>query len=323
MPVKPSVLAGRKVLITGATGFLGSHLCGRLSESGAEVHAASRSQRSAEVESSVRWWQVDMTDVSAVRHLLTTVEPSIIYHLSGLSVAAPDCELVLPIFHSLLGSTVNVLTAATEIGKPRVVLAASLTEPEGGRKEPTPGSPYAAAKWAAGGYARMFHRLYQLPVVLVRPFQTYGPGQDERKLIPYMILSLLRGEAPKLSSGNQQFDWIYIDDVVDGLIAGGETANVEGSTIDLGSGIPVSVHDIADRLLRLVGAQATPVFGARADRPVEWARVADVQDAHAKLGWRPTVPLEAGLKKTVEWYRRHVSASSRSTETATSRLTAQ
>jgi nucleoside-diphosphate-sugar epimerase len=88
----------------------------------------------------------------------------------------------------------------------------------------------------------MFYKLYGLPVVMVRPFMTYGPGQDEHKLIPYVILSLLKGEAPRLSSGEQQFDWIYVDDVTDGFVAAAQADNTESHTVDLGSGRLVSVR---------------------------------------------------------------------------------
>jgi nucleoside-diphosphate-sugar epimerase len=297
-------LSSRKILVTGASGFLGSHLTRRLLERGAEVHAVSRKQRNTS-SNSPRWWQADTSDAAVAGNLITTVRPDLIYHFAGLSTAVPDLEVVLPILHSLLVSTVNILTAATEIGGCRVILAASLTEPQPGHAHPTPGSPYAAAKWASSGYARMFHELYQLPVVIVRPFMTYGPAQDHRKIIPSVILSLLRGEIPKLSSGYQQFDWIYIDDVIHGLLAAGEAPGVEGCTIDLGSGTLTSVRTIAQKLAELMGARTELLFGALTDRPFEQTRVAEIADAYAKLGWRPMTSLDSGLERTVTWYREH------------------
>jgi UDP-glucose 4-epimerase len=295
---------GRKVLVTGASGFLGSHLTRRLLEQRVEVHAVSRRQRTTD-STSPRWWQADTADVAVARDLIGTVRPDLIYHFAGLSTAVPDLELVLPTLNSLLVSTVNILTAATETSRCRVVLAASLTEPQAGDAHPMPGSPYAAAKWASGGYARMFHQLYQLPVVMVRPFMTYGPGQDHRKIIPYLVLSLLRGEAPKLSSGYQQFDWIYIDDVVRGLLAAGDAPSVEGCTIDLGSGTLASVRTVAQKLTELMQPRSKPIFGALPDRPLERTRVADIAYAYAKLDWQPEISLDTGLTRTVAWYREH------------------
>jgi nucleoside-diphosphate-sugar epimerase len=302
---KRILLCGKKILVTGASGFLGSHLCRRLIEEGAEIHALSRSAR-PNGRGSVRWWQADTTDIATVRRIFSETKPGVIFHLAGLVTAASGLELVLPTLHSLLVSTVNVLTVAAETGCGRVVLAASLTEPIPDNIEATPSSPYAAAKWAGSAYGRMFCKLYGLPVVIVRPFMTYGPGQDNRKLIPYVTLSLLRGETPSLSSGNWEADWIYIDDVTDGLLAAAQVPAIPESTIDLGSGTLVPVRMIVQHLVDLIGPRTAPLFGALADRPLEQVRVADLRYASKTLGWRPTVLLLKGLECTVDWYRRAI-----------------
>src|SRR5262245_52115086 len=172
----------RKILITGGSGFLGSHLCRRLRELGAEVHATSRLDR---IGDGSIWWKSDMADLSAARRLLAAVKPDTIYHLAGSVGAGPDFDLVVPAYHSLLTSTVNLLVAGTEIGCRRVVLIGSCTEPFLEHANQNQGSsPYAMAKWAATGYGRMFHGLFQTPVVIVRPFMVYGPAQAPTKLIP-------------------------------------------------------------------------------------------------------------------------------------------
>jgi UDP-glucose 4-epimerase len=304
-----SSLFGCKVLVTGASGFLGAHLTSRLCETGADVHAVSRSQRNAEANGP-RWWQRDMAEIAAVRELFHEVKPEVVFHLSGLATASPDRDLVLPTFHSLLVSTVNILMAAAESHSRRIVLAASLTEPQSGHSKITPGSPYAAAKWASGAYARMFHRLYDVPVVMVRPFMTYGPGQDERKLIPYVVLSLLKGETPKLTSGQQEIDWIYVDDVMDGFLAAASAPEIEGQTIDLGSGMLVPIRTVVGLLIQLMDANVEPLFHALPDRPYEPVRAADITDADTKLGWKPRTSLEEGLKRTINWHKRQLIDSS-------------
>ena len=298
-------LSGQKILVTGGSGFIGSHLCCRLCKSGVEVHAISRTKRSSDVRS-LHWWQGDLEDITTTQNLLNVVKPDVIFHLSGQVTAAPNRELVLPTLHSLLVSTVNLLTVATATGCSRMVLAGSLTEPEPGHTDTPPGSPYAAAKWASSAYGRMFHALYQAPVVITRPFMTYGPGQDIRKLIPHIILSLLKGEAPQLSSGQWQADWIYIEDVVNGLLAAAQVPNVEGHTIDLGSGALVSMRAVVQHIVNLVGSRAEPVFGALPDRPLEQVRVADTARSYALMGWEPTTPLPEGLKRTLAWYKRQL-----------------
>ena len=293
---------GEKVLVTGGRGFLGSHLCRRLLNCGVELHATSRHPQS-EQNTQVKWWQADLEDISFVRDLLRKIKPDVIYHLAGSVGASPSLELVLPTFHSLLLSTVNLLTAVAETGCRRLILTGSLTEPHVAKSEQVPGSPYAASKWAANAYGRMFYELFSTPCVIVRPFMTYGPGQDPRKIIPAVILSFLKGEAPRLSSGRWEADWVYVDDVTEGFLKVAVAPQIDGATIDLGSGQLVSVQTIVDQLTGIVGNGLKPLFGALPDRPLEQVRVADIVDAHAKLGWKASTSLDNGLKQTVDWYR--------------------
>jgi len=305
--VGPS-LSGCKVAVTGATGFLGSHLTSRLYAAGADVHAVSRSQRCTE-RGGPRWWQGDLADIATVREIFEKVRPEVIFHLSGLATARPERELVLPTLHSLLVSTINILMAAAENDCRRIILAASLTEPAADHVDVVPGSPYAAAKWASGAYARMFHELYKVPVVMLRPFMTYGPGQDERKLVPYVIRSLLDGKAPQLSSGRQQIDWIYIADVTEGFVAAAQAPDIEGQTIDLGSGKLVLIRALVADVMTVIGSKVQPIFGALPDRPLERPRRANTADAYQKLGWKASTPLRAGLERTTEWYRKRLNDS--------------
>ena len=294
--------AGLKVLVTGASGFIGVGLCRSLCRARSHVHATSRAKRVTE-PGGPTWWQGDLADLATARHLVSSIRPDIIFHLSGMVGASPNLDLVLPTFHSLLTSTVNLLTVSTEAPLRRIVLVASLTEPESSQEELTPGSPYAAAKWASGAYGRMFHRLYRTPCVNVRPFMAYGPGQDTKKLIPSVALALLNGEPPKLSSGRWTADWVYIDDVIDGFLQAALMPQIEGTTIDLGSGTLVSVRTVVEQLVSVIGNDIKPLFGALPDRPFEQVRLADTASAFVKLGWKATTSLERGLHQTVDWYR--------------------
>ncbi|MCA9456480.1 MAG: NAD-dependent epimerase/dehydratase family protein [Nitrospiraceae bacterium] len=302
-------LLDAKVLITGASGFLGTHLVQRLCPISGEVHATSRTQRPT-LKGGPLWWQTNLEDLGAVRSLFETVKPDIIFHMSGLASAIQTVEFVLPTFHSLLTSTVNLLTVATEVGCQRVVLAGSLNEPQSEDPEMIPSSPYAAAKWAGSAYGRMFHALYGTPLVIVRTFMTYGPGQDSRKLIPSVVLSLLQGESPKLSSGQWNADWIYINDVIDGFLAAAQMPQIEGAMFDLGSGALVTVRELVEKLVKIVGCSTRPLFGALPDRAFEPARKAEIRKTFEKLGWNPKVSLESGLQQTVEWYRAQCRSSS-------------
>jgi UDP-glucose 4-epimerase len=293
----------RRALVTGASGFIGAHLCDRLLSINVEVHAVSRTSQVRD-RAGCQNWQVDLSDSVACSSLVRRTKPDVVFHLASCVTGVRSLEMVLPTFQSNLATSVNLLVAATEFSCSRIVLAGSSEEPTSAVSGDIPCSPYAAAKWASGMYGRFCHELYQTPVVTTRLFMTYGPAQpDERKVIPYVIQSLLRGQSPKLSSGHRKVDWIFVDDVVDGLIAAATMPNVNGSTFDLGSGTLVTVRSVVERLTQLIAPQVMPQFGEIDDRKREPERVADLAPARDRLGWRPATALDAGLERTVNWYR--------------------
>lgn len=298
-----TALTGTRLLVTGASGFIGARLCRRAVEQGAIVHAVSRRPGAAEFDR-VHPECADLSDFESAQALFRRVRPDVVLHLASEVAGARDARLVLPMLKANLVAAVNVMQAAAEVHCRRVVLAGSMEEPDFGDLEAVPQSPYAMAKWAAHGYARMFHALYELPVVHLRIFMVYGPGQrDVRKLVPYVTLSLLRGQAPELTSGTRRVDWIYVDDVVDAFLAAAVAPGVDGRSLDIGSGEPVTGRALVARLTALVGSDVEPIFGARPDRRLERVRVADPAIAARAMGWRPRVPLDEGLKRTVEFYR--------------------
>ncbi|HWF60698.1 MAG TPA: NAD(P)-dependent oxidoreductase [Nitrospira sp.] len=299
---RPLLGRGDRVLVTGASGFLGSHLCRRLIECEVEVHAVSRTLEGAPSEN-LRWWRVDLEDCAATKNLFENVRPHVVFHLSGQAIGDPDICHVLPTFRSQLLTTVHVLTSSSEIGCRRIILTGSLTEPQAGQVDSPPSSPYAASKWASNAFGRMFHCIYQTPVVIVRPFMVYGPNQNPTKVIPYAIQSLMRGDQPKLTSGKWRADWIYVDDVIDGFIAAMSIPGVEGSTIDMGTGQLVSVEAMIRQIVEIMGVSIEPQFGALSSRFCEEVRTADIEHTRRVLGWQPKISIYEGIQRTIEWHR--------------------
>jgi nucleoside-diphosphate-sugar epimerase len=293
-----SSLHRQRVLVTGASGFIGSRLCVRLVSLGAEVHGVSRSERNG----TVRWWTADVTDDVAVRAVVQAVQPDVVFHLAGLVSGARDRALVVPMLQSHTVGTINVLLASANSGCRRIVRVGSLEEPDG-TDAAAPVSAYAAAKSAAAIYARLLHRAYAAPVVTLRLFMVYGPGQlDDTKLVPYVVCSLLRNRAPLLSSGVRPVDWVFVDDVVDALIAAAAAEHVEGETLDVGSGALIPIRAVVEEIARHIGAAVAPQFGARPDRPNERVCVANLGRTRDLIGWRPKTYLTKGLDATIAWY---------------------
>lgn len=313
-------VAGRRVVVTGATGFIGWRLCRRLADLGAEVHAVSRldeheRQRRLQFHHDpeeaggthvggppLHWHQGDVAEPGVADRLVRDLRPATVLHLAGFVNGARRIETVLPTFHANLASAIHLLGAATASGA-RLVLVGSLDEPE--HLDAIPASPYAASKTAATSYARMYHALFATRVVVARLFMVYGPGQpDLTKLVPYVTTSLLAGDPPRLGPGTRLADWVYVDDVVEGLVAILRHEALDGERIDLGTGTLTSVRDVVGRLHSLIAGSPPPAFGALAERPLETERVADTAPAAERLGWQAAVDLDAGLARAVEWYRR-------------------
>jgi UDP-glucose 4-epimerase len=287
-------------LVTGGAGFLGAHLVDRLLAEGWQVHATSRSDRESKSER-LTFHRGDLADLDVTKRILEAVQPQVVFHLAGSVGAAPDRALVLETYHSHVTSTLNLLSLADDFGLRRIVVVGSLLEPTGSLAQSIPSSPYAAAKLTTTLYARMFHLLYQTPVVIVRPFMTFGPGQHPEKILPYVIKQLLAGVSPRLSSGQWLADWIYVSDVVDGLLSAMETPDVEGAEFDLGRGELMSIKEVLLAVHSLMGSTVPLRFGELEDRPPAPERTADISVARELLNWSPRVSVEEGLVRTIEW----------------------
>ncbi|MFC1771739.1 NAD-dependent epimerase/dehydratase family protein [Pseudomonadota bacterium] len=299
-------LAGKRVLVTGARGFIGANLCDALVVAGANVHAVSRVVKEDKSDN-VRWWQGDLADFATAEHIFAEACPEYIFHMAGIAAGSRDISMVLPTLDSNLISTVNMLVLAKKGECKRFILPGSMEEPGDCEADAIPSSPYAASKWGATVYAKMFHALYDVPVVILRVFMVYGPSrQNLNKLIPYVILSLLRQRAPSLGSGQRDIDWVYIDDVVDALLKSAAAPDVIGKTLDIGSGKAISVQKLVRVLVDIVNPEIAVDFGGLPDRPFEQERVANITDAEKLMDWEPRTSLQEGLKKTVSWYRGRV-----------------
>lgn len=290
----------RRALITGASGHLGGALAHRLLADGVRVFGTTRVRRG---DDAVEFLVGDIADYRFTSECLAVAQPDTVFHMAGEVTGSRSVSAVLPTYHSLLTSTVNLMVAAQEHGSPAMVLAGSLEDSLGAA---TPASPYAAAKETARLYAAMFHKLYGARTVTARIFMVYGPGpQNDNRFIPYVVRSLQQDTAMSLSSGRRPVDWVYIDDVVEGLVALASSPGAFGRTVDLGTGRPHTVRHVGERIRDLIGSTTELPWGTLEDRPYERVAVADPSVALDLCGWRPTTTLDVGLARTVAWFSDH------------------
>ena len=308
---------GKKVLVTGAGGFIGSHLTERLVQLGADTRAfvhynslgrwgwLDHSLRKSEFEVIAG----DITDRDSVKQAIDGVD--IIFHLAALIGIPYSYHAPLSYVRTNLEGTLNVLRAALEADVERVVHT-STSEAYGSAQyvpidenHPLQGqSPYSATKIAADKMAEAFHLSFGLPVATIRPFNTYGPRQSDRAVIPTIISQALTQPEIQLGNLSPTRDFNYVLDTVSGFLSVASHPKAIGEVINIGSGKEISINDLAKKILKLLDQEIPIVRKSQRMRPEpsEVDRLcADNSKAKKLLGWAPEYSLEEGLKATIIW----------------------
>jgi len=315
-------LKSKRVLITGAGGFIGSHLLERLLNEGCEVRAFVHYNSfnrwgwidflPKQVQKEIEIFTADIRDTNGVRTAVKGVE--VVFHLAALigipfSYHSPDCYV-----DTNIKGTLNVLQACRDYGVEKV-LVTSTSEVYGTAKyipidenhPRQPQSPYSATKIAADCIAESFYRSFDLPVVIVRPFNTYGPRQSARAVIPTIITQLLAGrEEVKLGALHPTRDVVFVEDTVEGFVKIAECDKVIGEEINIATGQEISIGELAQKLINLINPESKIVTEEIRLRP-EKSEVERLCGSNEKLkkltGWIPQYSLENGLKETIAWFK--------------------
>lgn len=317
-------MKNKVVLITGASGFIGSHLTERLVSVGAKVRAFVRYNSRNDwgnleflpdsIRNKIEIIVGDIQDPFSVKKAVEGSE--IVFHLASLiaipySYKAPQSYVTTNVV-----GTVNVMQACRELGVEKIIHT-STSECYGTARyvpidenHPLQGqSPYSASKIGADMIAESFYRSFGLPVCIIRPFNTYGPRQSARAVIPTIISQILSGNSVRLGNLTPTRDLNYVGDTVEGFLKVAESPNSMGEVINIGSGEEISIGELVTKIMKLIGREVDVISEEERIRPQksEVERlVCDNTKAKKLLGWYPTVSLEDGLSKTIEWIKRNM-----------------
>lgn len=312
--------------MTGAGGFIGSHLVEALVRAGAQVRALAsyRAQRddgalrwaSPEVVAEIELQRADVRDSEAMERLVAGRE--VVFHLAALIAIPYSYQQPRHVFDVNVTGTLNVALAAREAGVGRLVHTS--TSEVYGTAQQVPiteehpivaQSPYAASKAAADQLIMSFHRSYELPATIVRPFNTYGPRQSMRAVLPTIMVQALAGGPVRLGSLDPRRDMTYVADTVAGFLAAARSPAANGETLQLGTGVDHSVADMVTSVGRAVGRELVVEQDPARARPSasEVMRLISGPEKMKRVtGWEPRYSLDDGIAEMVEWVREHLDA---------------
>jgi dTDP-glucose 4,6-dehydratase len=314
--------AGRNVLVTGAGGFIGSTLVELLVSNGATVRAFVRyNSRSdygrlddldADVLAEVDVYAGDLQNPEAVAAAVAGCDA--VLHLGALIPIPYSYKHPREYVFANVDGTMNILEAGRRADVARLVQVSSSevygtaqTVPIAETHRLFPQSPYAATKVAADQLALSYHRSFEFPVVIARPFNTFGPRQSARAVIPTIISQALARDRVELGSLSPTRDFTFVRDTAAGIAACAEVEGIEGETFNFGTGEEHSVGEVVKTVLALTGRDLPVVATDERQRPPDSEverLLADASKARARLGWEPAVDFATGLERTIDWISR-------------------
>ncbi|MDD1667627.1 MAG: SDR family NAD(P)-dependent oxidoreductase [Methanomicrobiales archaeon] len=308
----------RRVLVTGAHGFIGSHLTRALLEEGYGVGVLHREssdlRRIRDLEGRLSHHIADLRDPASVQAAVAEAHPDALVHLATYYAVEHRPDEVGVMMDTNVKGTVALLEASREAGVSLFLNAGTCAvyrEKDTPLMETDPVSPqnlYALTKLQAEEACRFYSDRLGVPAATLRLFPPYGPADNERRLIPYVIRSIIAGEEVRLTSGTQRWDFVYVEDVVAAFVAAMKRPEAAASagTMNVGTGDPWAVRDLVTRLAGLTGEKARLLWGAIPHRKNEvWYNSGSWGLIRSVLGWEPRVSLDDGLERTIAWFRDH------------------
>lgn len=316
---------GRRVLVTGAGGFIGSHLVERMVRDGHEVRAMVRyngrddrghlDRLAPDVQAAIEVHRGDLKDGEAVRHAVQG--RSWVFHLGALIAIPYSYQNPLDVVQTNVTGTAHILDACRASDAIDRVVLTSTSEVYGTARyvpideaHPLQGqSPYAASKIGSDALGLSYHAAFDLPVAVLRPFNTFGPRQSARAIIPTIISQALARSRVKLGSLDPRRDLTYVEDTAGGFVAIAGCDAAIGRVVNIGRGEDLTIGELAERIGRRIGKELTIEADAQRVRPAksEVGRLlAGTALAKELMGWTPQFSLDEGLDRTIAWVRDHL-----------------
>ena len=307
----------KKILVTGGAGFIGSHLTRKLIEQGNNVTITVKYKsiidnvRLSNVWNDVNIVEVDLRNIDSLRQLGNEYF-DIIFHLAAYNHVGDSFLHVNESLMSNAIATANLLESGIEYG--RFVYTAT-SEVYGFQEvvpfhenfQPFPISPYAVGKYAGELYARMKRHKDDSPIVVIRPFNTFGPYQSERAVIPELIIKCLKGQPVETTEGKQTREFNFIENIVNGFLSIAEVETIPDQVINIGSKQEIAICDLVKKIHELCDSTSDLRIGALKNRPTEvWRMSADNERALNLLNWKPSISFDEGLEKTISWYKKYL-----------------
>ena len=309
-----SILKNKKILVTGGAGFIGSHLVKRLINEGAKVSVIVKYNSIIDCPRLVQVWdkinviEADLRNIDSVNEM-RKISFDLVFHLAAYNHVGDSFKHVLENVNSNFISTINLLNNGPKIKKlihmgTSEIYGIQTKLPFNVKEMPNPMSPYAVTKYASELFSLLKSKSNNLNLICVRPFNTFGPFQSEKAIIPEMIIKFLQNKEIKTTGGKQTREFNYIENIIDGILFLNKKVKHTIEPINVGSNTPITIKNLVKKIHKYSKSDSKLRIGSLKYRPNEIWRMQANNKFLSSKGWKPKINFDDGLKLTIAWYRK-------------------
>jgi len=308
------MIKNKKILITGGAGFIGSHLTKKLVNEGAKVSVIVKYNSIIDCPRLVKVWnkiniiEADLRNVDSVNEM-KKLSFDIVFHLAAYNHVGDSFKHVLENVNSNLISTINLLNNGPKFKKmihmgTSEIYGQQFRIPFNVKEKPNPMSPYAVTKFGSELFSVLKAKSSKLDLLCVRPFNTFGPFQSEKAIIPEIIIKCLQNKEIKTTGGKQTREFNYVDNIIDGILFLNKKIKHNLEPVNVGSNKPISIKLLVKKIHKFTNSKSILKIGSLKYRPNEIWKMQANNNFILSKGWKPKIDFDNGLKFTIDWYRR-------------------